>query len=76
MRFLQPATPQDGIHHFDSQQCREDSLKQHHWRVRGQLYLGVGEKQLGRWLAINSSTHAAVQSTHLFSTSGHELEQR
>lgn len=68
--ILQPATCQDGMHHFDSQWCGEDSLKQHHWQMRGQLYLGGGDEQLGRWLAINSSTHAALQSTQLFGTLG------
>lgn len=73
--FLQPAISQDRMHHFDLQWHREDSLKQHHWQMRGQLYLGGGDKWLGRWPAINFSTHAALQSTHLFSALGTELEQ-
>lgn len=63
------------MHHFDLQWRREDSLKQHHWQMRGQLYLGGGDEQLGGWLAINSSTHTTLQSTQLFSMLGTELEQ-
>lgn len=33
--FLQPAISQDGMHHFDSQRRREDSVKQHCWQTRG-----------------------------------------